>query len=97
MEAAGTVIRRYPGYPGVSDAAGCAGCGSGAAPGVQGPSGMPEDCRVFSFNGDREALKREMYRSLELYTGKKPEVGCAHRDKTGKACRRDPGFMRRHG
>ena len=28
--------------------------------------------------------------------GKKPEVGCAHRDKTGKACRRDPGFMRQH-
>ena len=26
-------------------------------------------------NGDREALKREMYRSLELYTGKSPKWG----------------------
>lgn len=67
--------QEIPGVSGVSDAAGCAGCGSGAAPGVQGPSGMPEDCRVFSFNGDREALKRKMYRSLELYTGKSPKWG----------------------
>ena len=36
---------------------------------------MPEDCRTFRFDGDREALKREMYRSLELYTGKSPKWG----------------------
>ncbi len=33
------------------------------------------DVNVFRFNGDREELKRSMYRSLELYTGKSPKWG----------------------
>lgn len=39
-------------------------------------SGVDEDgCRIFTFDGDKDRLKRELYRSLQEYTGKSPKWG----------------------
>ena len=33
------------------------------------------ECHVFGYDGDKDKLKRELYRSLEQYTGKSPKWG----------------------
>lgn len=36
---------------------------------------VTEDCHIFTFHGDKDRLKRDIYRSLSQYTGKKPKWG----------------------
>ena len=38
-------------------------------------SGTAGNAKIFDFKGDRDALRREIYRDLEAYTGKSPEWG----------------------
>lgn len=40
-----------------------------------GEADTPCDCNTFVFDGDKNKLKRQIYRELEMYTGKSPKWG----------------------
>ena len=91
MEASGTVIRRYPGYPEFLTRQDVQDADPVQHPVCQGPIRHAGGLQRLQLNGDREALKREIYEEPGAIHGQAARRwGDPHRDKAGEAGRRDP-------